>query len=71
MLEMIPIQKENIDSIGYNEDTNKLHIKFIDDSTTYFYKNISIAIFVELLYSKEKDKFLKENVFSKYEKIAV
>lgn len=71
MLEMVPIQSENIDAIGYNEENNSLHIKFLDDTTTYQYQNTPIEIFVELLYNKEKDKFLKENVFSKFEKIAV
>jgi len=71
MIEMIPIQSDNIDLIGYEEETNTLHIKLMNSSNTYLYKNISMDTFIELLYSKEKFKFLETNIFSKYEKIAV
>jgi len=71
MVEMIPVKSNNIDSLGYDEDINNLHIKFSDNTTTYIYKDINIATFVELLYSKDKSVFLEENIFSKYEKIAV
>lgn len=68
---MIPVQSNDIDAIGYNEETKNLHIIFTNNSTTYLYKDIQIDIFIELLYSTKKDIFLKENILSKYEKIAV
>jgi len=71
MIDMIPIQSDNIDLIGYEEETNTLHIKLMNSSNTHLYKNISMDTFIELLYNKEKFKFLETNIFSKYEKIAV
>lgn len=71
MVEMILVQSNNIHSLGYDEVTHNLHIKFKDDNTTYLYKEISMDTFVELLYTKEKMEFLKQNIFNKYEKIAI
>lgn len=70
MVEMIPIQDDSIDSMGYDESANSLHIKF-EDTTECIYQNIPIETFIDLLYSKTKQEYLQNNIVNQYLKVAV
>lgn len=71
MVEMVPVNSENIDFIGFDKVNKSLHIKFENDTTEYMYRDIKLETFIEILFSQSKHKYLEENIFNCFEKIAV
>lgn len=64
-MEMVPVNCNNIKSIGYNENNNLLQIKF-NNNSTYEYHNVDLIVFAELLYSKSKSTFAQQYIYDKY-----
>lgn len=46
-MDMIPVASSNIDSIGYDEDTEKLRVRF-NDGGTYEYQDVPGNVFTGL-----------------------
>ena len=67
---MISVSSSNIESIGYNDQSQEVHVRFLDGSE-YIYKGVPQHEFDTLLNAPSKGSYLHrnyKNVFS-YEKI--
>lgn len=61
-VEMIKVDSSNIVSVGWNSD-----LLFIEYPVgIYIYKNVSKALFENLLNSKSKGKFVNENIKGRF-----
>lgn len=65
MIDMMPINSENIFKIGYDQDNSSLHIQY-NDNSLYEYYNVELDIFTNLLFSSSKAEFIKENICDKF-----
>jgi len=70
MVDMMPVNNENILTIGYDDKNNSLHVKY-DDNSLYKYCNIELEMFTNLLFSSSKSSFLKDNILEKFRCIKI
>lgn len=64
-IEMIPIISSNVESIGYDEGTQTLRIKFLT-GTIYEYKNVPIMEFEQLKNATSVGSYLNRNIARNY-----
>jgi hypothetical protein len=60
--EMIPLTSSNLESIGYQETTARLFVRFKDGGRLYYYDPCPKIIFLALLHSQSKGSFLATQV---------
>lgn len=60
----IPVESSNIISVGYDETTSSLYVKYL--SGTYKYDNVDKSVYESLLTSFSKGRFLNENIKGQY-----
>lgn len=60
------VKSSNILSIGYNPYTEKLYVKFQDNSV-YEYNKVPMSIFDELFSAESHGKYAHRNIFSTYD----
>lgn len=65
MIEMIKIDSNHINAVGFDDDLNILQIQY-SDRGTYAYNNVKLLIFAELLQANSKNEFIKENIIGRY-----
>lgn len=66
MPEMIYIDSSNIEAIGYDDDTQELHVQFLSGGF-YIYYDVPRAIFDGLMYAPSKGSFLNREVKGVYQ----
>ncbi|MBU0712967.1 KTSC domain-containing protein [bacterium] len=66
MPEMIFIDSSNIEAIGYDVDTQELHIQFLSGGY-YIYNNVPRAIYDDLMNASSKGSFLNREVKGIYQ----
>ena len=64
-IEMIPVVSSNIESIGYNEGTQILRVKFLNGAI-YEYKNIPLIEFEQLKNTSSVGSYLNRNIARNY-----
>lgn len=64
-IEMIPVISSNIESIGYDEGTQILRIKFLTGAI-YEYKNVPIMKFGQLRNATSVGSYLNRNIAKSY-----
>ena len=57
--QMIEVECEEIDAVGYDESLKELYVKFKDRAVNKF-EDIDLNIFTELLYAKSKKSFVQK-----------
>ena len=70
MIDMMPVDSEDILTIGYDDKKSALHIKY-DDDRQYEYHQIDLDMFTNLLFSPSKSEFIEENIFDKFSCIKI
>lgn len=60
-MEMIPVESSNIDSVGYDEKTLDLRVKF-KTGKIYEYHLFPIELFNDFSSSESKGKFFAKNI---------
>lgn len=65
MLDMIYVDSSNIEAIGYDEDTQELHVQFLS-GYCYVYHDVPKSIFDDLLYAPSKGSFLNREVKGRF-----
>jgi hypothetical protein len=61
MVEMMPVDSTNIESIGYDERRKELYVKFKGDGTRiYKYVQVPAMVWEHMLRAKSKGRFVKE-----------
>ena len=68
MPEMIYVDSSNIEAIGYEDDTQQLHVQFIN-SGYYIYNDVPRFIFDDLMNSPSKGSFLNREIKGIYQYI--
>ncbi len=64
-IEMIPVDSSNVESIGYNESTQTLRVKFLSGGI-YEYKNVPIKEFGQLKNAASIGVYLNRNIKNNY-----
>jgi hypothetical protein len=65
MPEMIYVDSSNIEAIGYDEDSQELHVQFLSGGY-YVYYEVPRQIFDDLLMAPSKGSFLNREVKNIY-----
>jgi len=65
MPEMIYVDSSNIEAIGYDGDSQELHIRFLS-SASYIYHGVPRQVFDELVNAPSKGSFLNREVKNVY-----
>ncbi len=66
MPELIYVDSSNIEAIGYDDDTQELHVKFLS-SGYYIYQGVPRQIFDEMMMAQSKGSFLNREVKGVYQ----
>jgi len=66
MPEMIFVDSSNIESIGYNDDTQELYVQFLSGGS-YIYSDVPREIFDGLMNAPSKGSFLNREVKGIYQ----
>lgn len=59
-----PVESSNIISIGYDETTSSMYVKY--SSGTYKYENVEKSVYENFLTSSSKGRFMNENIKGQY-----
>jgi len=65
MIEMNYVGSSNIEAIGYANDTQKLHVKFLS-GTTYVYSSVPSEVYESLMAAPSKGSFLNREIKGVY-----
>ena len=66
MPDMQQVDSSNIHSIGYDEDTQTLHIRFKTGSKTYVYEDVPSTEYNSLLESDSIGSYFHTNIKNNY-----
>ena len=66
MPEMIYVDSSNIEAVGYEDDTQELHVQFLS-SGYYIYNDVPRQIFDDLINAPSKGSFLNREVKGIYQ----
>ena len=66
MPEMIYVDSSNIEAVGYDDDTQELHVQFLS-SGYYIYSDVPREIFDDLINAPSKGSFLNREVKGIYQ----
>jgi KTSC domain len=61
-VEMIEVKSSNILSIGYSEKSARLFVRFKDGDRLYFYDPVPPIVWLGLLYSQSKGRYLSSQI---------
>jgi hypothetical protein len=67
MPEMHFVDSTNLEAIGYNSDTQELHVRFLRSGQTYVYFNVEGWVFLEFMQADSKGTYLNVNIKGRYE----
>ena len=76
MPDMHAVESTNIESIGYNQFTKELHVRFKGRPIVYVYQDVPMPHFEDLMRSESKGQYLSAHIkgiyaFTKFEVVAV
>jgi hypothetical protein len=63
---MITVNSTNIDSVGYNADTQTLTVKFKVSGQIYEYLNVPQTLYEGLMTAESKGKYINDNIRSQF-----
>ncbi len=66
MPEMHFVQSSSIEAIGYDPDSQELHVRFLKAGETYVYSNVESWIFDEFMKADSKGVFLNQRIKNIY-----
>jgi len=69
-MERKKVTSSNIDSIGYDEETNTLEIQFLNGSI-YQYFDVPFAVYDELMGADSHGQYLAQHIKGKYRYVKV
>lgn len=65
MPEMIYVDSSNVEAIGYDGDTQELHVQFVSGGT-YVYHDVPRNVFDDLMSAASKGSFLNREIKNVY-----
>lgn len=63
---MIYVDSSNIEAIGYEDDSNELHVQFLSGGY-YIYHNVPRVIYDEMINAPSKGSFLNREIRNIYQ----
>lgn len=63
--EMIPVSSSNIDSLGYDEQSQQLYVRFLNGSI-YVYKGVPLFEYQNLMQASSYGSYLNRNLKNVY-----
>jgi hypothetical protein len=67
MPEMHFVDSTNVESIGYDTNSQELHVRFLRSGATYIYYNVEPWVFDEFLQADSKGVYLNTNIKGRYD----
>ncbi len=67
MPEMHFIDSSNIEAIGYEPDSQELHVRFLKSGETYVHYSVEEWVFQELMQADSKGQYLNSNIRGRYQ----
>lgn len=67
MPEMHYIDSSNIEAVGYDSDSQELHVRFLQSGETYVYYNVDEWVFQDLMRADSKGAYLNTNIKDQYQ----
>jgi len=67
MPDMQYVDSSNIEAIGYDNASQELHVRFLKSGETYVYYAVDEWVFIELMQSDSKGKYLNANIKRNYQ----
>jgi len=67
MPEMHYVDSSNIEAIGYDAQSQELHVRFLDSGDTYVYYNVEQWRFEEFMQADSKGGYLNGEIKGRYE----
>jgi len=67
MPEMHYVDSSNIEAIGYDANSQELHVKFLRSGESYVYFDVEEWVFEEFMRSDSKGQYLNANIRERYQ----
>ena len=67
MPEMQFVDSSNIEAIGYDGDSQELHVRFLQSGETYVYYGVEEWVFQELMQADSKGSYLNTQIKGSYD----
>ena len=67
MPEMLLVDSSNVEAIGYDPDTQELHVRFVKSGETYVYYGVEEWVFQEFMQADSKGTHLNTNIKNHYQ----
>lgn len=67
MITMHYVDSSSIEAIGYNRDTQELHVRFLRSGATYAYFGVEEWVFDELRQAASKGGYLNDHIRGSYD----
>ena len=61
-VEMVAVTSSNVQAIGYQESTARLFVRFKDGGRLYFYDPVPPIVWLGLLHSRSKGRYLSTQI---------
>jgi len=65
--EMNFVDSSNIEAIGYEPDSQELHVRFLKSGETYVYYGVEDWVFQELMQADSKGIYFNANIRNTYD----
>lgn len=60
--QLIRVESSSIDSVGYDPDTRRLFVRFLESGNAYVYSEVPERVFNDLLASNSKGRYFNEMI---------
>ena len=67
MPEMHYVDSSNIEAIGYDPDTQQLHVRFVKSGETYVYYDVEEWVFQEFMQADSKGTYLNNQIKERFQ----
>lgn len=67
MPDMEFVDSSNIEAIGFDPDSQELHVRFLKSGETYVYYGVEEWVFQEFLQADSKGTYLNANIKYRYQ----
>ena len=67
MPEMHFVDSSNIEAIGYEENAQELHVRFLKSGETYVYFGVEVWVYQDFMQADSKGQYLNTQIRNRYQ----
>ncbi len=67
MVDMVFVDSKSIEAIGYDEVARELHVRFLQNGTTYVYEEVDGATYAEFLSASSKGSYINRVIKPRFQ----